>query len=31
MAEGRLEKSGTFEDVRKAIPEFDKQARLMGL
>lgn len=31
MSEGRLEKSGTFGEVRKAIPEFDRQAKLMGL
>jgi ABC-type multidrug transport system fused ATPase/permease subunit len=31
MANGRLEMSGTFEELRKSIPEFDKQAQLMGM
>ena len=31
MANGKLEKSGTFEELRKSIPEFDKQAQLMGM
>jgi ATP-binding cassette, subfamily B, bacterial PglK len=31
MNGGRIEKSGTFYELRKAIPEFDKQAQLMGL
>jgi ABC-type multidrug transport system fused ATPase/permease subunit len=28
---GKLIKSGTFEEVRKAVPDFDVQAKLMGL
>jgi len=28
---GTLIKSGTFEEVRKAVPDFDVQAKLMGL
>jgi len=31
MSEGHLRKFGTFEEVRNAIPDFDKQAQLMGL
>ncbi len=31
MNNGKIEKSGTFEELRQAIPEFDKQAQLMGL
>jgi ABC-type multidrug transport system fused ATPase/permease subunit len=31
LSQGKLEKSGTFEEVRKAIPEFEEQAQLMGL
>jgi ABC-type multidrug transport system fused ATPase/permease subunit len=31
MANGILVKSGTFDDLRNSIPEFDKQAQLMGL
>ncbi len=31
ISDGRLQMSGTFEEVRKAIPEFDEQAQLMGL
>jgi ABC-type multidrug transport system fused ATPase/permease subunit len=31
MANGNLEMSGTFEELRKSIPEFDKQAQLMGM
>jgi ABC-type multidrug transport system fused ATPase/permease subunit len=28
---GRIEASGTFEDVREKVPNFDKQAKLMGI
>lgn len=28
---GRILESGTFEQIRQAIPDFDKQAKLMGL
>jgi len=28
---GRILESGTFEEIRQAIPDFDKQAKLMGL
>ena len=31
LSNGRLEKSGNFNEVRQSIPEFDKQAQLMGL
>jgi ABC-type multidrug transport system fused ATPase/permease subunit len=31
MENGKVLKSGTFEEVRKAIPNFDNQARLLGL
>lgn len=31
LANGILKKQGTFDEVRSAIPEFDKQAQLMGL
>lgn len=31
MSEGRIVMSGTFEELRKSIPEFDKQAQLMGI
>ena len=28
---GMIESIGTFEEVRKKVPNFDKQANLMGL
>jgi ABC-type multidrug transport system fused ATPase/permease subunit len=28
---GRIEASGTFEEVREEVPNFDKQAKLMGI
>ena len=28
---GRIEASGTFEEVREKVPNFDKQAKLMGI
>ena len=31
MAEGRIITTGTFEEVRKAVPDFDRQAKLMSL
>jgi len=31
LANGKLEMSGTFDELRKSIPEFDKQAQLMGM
>jgi ABC-type multidrug transport system fused ATPase/permease subunit len=31
MSEGRILSIGTFQEVRRDIPDFDKQARLLGL
>ena len=31
LNQGKIHASGTFEDVRKISPEFDKQAKLLGL
>jgi len=31
MADGRIIASGTFDEVRKQVPDFDRQAVLMGL
>jgi ABC-type multidrug transport system fused ATPase/permease subunit len=31
MEEGRILAIGTFDEVRKAVPDFDRQAQLMGL
>jgi ABC-type bacteriocin/lantibiotic exporter with double-glycine peptidase domain len=31
MEEGRVISSGKFEDVRREVPNFDHQAKLMGL
>ena len=31
LAKGQLEMSGTFDELRRNIPEFDKQAQLMGM
>jgi ABC-type multidrug transport system fused ATPase/permease subunit len=31
LNEGKVLATGTFEDVRKAVPNFERQARLMGL
>jgi ABC-type multidrug transport system fused ATPase/permease subunit len=28
---GKLKMSGTFDELRKGIPEFDQQAQLMGM
>ena len=31
MAEGKILATGTFDEVRESIPDFDRQAKLMGL
>jgi ABC-type multidrug transport system fused ATPase/permease subunit len=31
MSEGEIRAAGTFEEVRNAVPDFDRQAQLMGL
>ncbi len=31
LAKGRILATGTFEEVRDAVPDFDRQAKLMGL
>jgi ABC-type multidrug transport system fused ATPase/permease subunit len=31
LSRGKIGAVGTFEEVRKSIPEFDKEARVMGL
>jgi hypothetical protein len=31
MDSGKIIAKGKFEDVRKVVPEFDHQAKLMGL
>jgi ABC-type bacteriocin/lantibiotic exporter with double-glycine peptidase domain len=31
LNEGKIEKSGSFHELRQAIPEFNEQAQLMGL
>ena len=31
LDKGEVKATGTFEEVRKAIPDFDSQASLMGL
>lgn len=31
LSKGKLEMSGTFDELRRNIPEFDKQAQLMGM
>jgi ABC-type multidrug transport system fused ATPase/permease subunit len=31
MDKGRIIAQGTFEEVRRAVPDFDAQAKLMGL
>jgi hypothetical protein len=31
MSSGRVLATGTFEHVRSTIPDFDRQAKLMGL
>lgn len=31
MADGKVIATGTFDEVRRAVPDFDRQAKLMGL
>jgi ABC-type multidrug transport system fused ATPase/permease subunit len=31
MAEGKIIATGTFDEVRNSVPDFDRQAKLMGL
>ena len=31
LSDGKIKATGTFEEVRSAVPDFDRQARLMGL
>ena len=31
MNDGRIQAHGTFDEVRKSVPDFDRQAALMGL
>jgi ABC-type multidrug transport system fused ATPase/permease subunit len=31
LADGKIKTMGTFNEVRKAVPDFDRQAKLMGL
>jgi ABC-type multidrug transport system fused ATPase/permease subunit len=31
LSAGKIVAAGTFEEVRKAVPDFDRQAKLMGL
>jgi ABC-type bacteriocin/lantibiotic exporter with double-glycine peptidase domain len=31
MAAGKVVATGTFDQVRKVVPDFDRQAKLMGL
>jgi ABC-type multidrug transport system fused ATPase/permease subunit len=31
LSGGRIVAQGTFEEVRREVPDFDKQAKLMGL
>jgi ABC-type multidrug transport system fused ATPase/permease subunit len=31
LSEGKVLSTGTFDEVRKAVPDFDRQAKLMGL
>lgn len=31
LAEGKVNATGTFDDVRRAVPDFDQQAKIMGL
>jgi ABC-type multidrug transport system fused ATPase/permease subunit len=31
LSKGKVQAKGTFEEVRNAVPDFDKQAKLMGL
>ena len=31
LSEGKVVATGTFEEVRDSVPDFDRQAKLMGL
>jgi hypothetical protein len=31
MDSGKIMASGTFDEVRKVVPDFDMQAKLMGI
>ncbi len=31
LSEGKVLATGTFEEVRRAVPDFDRQAKLVGL
>jgi ABC-type multidrug transport system fused ATPase/permease subunit len=31
LAEGKIIAKGTFEEVRNQVPDFERQAKLMGL
>ena len=31
LSEGKVIAMGSFDEVRKAVPDFDRQAKLMGL
>jgi ATP-binding cassette subfamily C protein len=31
LSEGIIQATGTFDEVRTAVPDFDRQAKLMGL
>jgi ABC-type multidrug transport system fused ATPase/permease subunit len=31
MSEGKVVACGTFDEVRNAVPDFDQQAKLLGL
>jgi ABC-type multidrug transport system fused ATPase/permease subunit len=31
LADGKIKTMGTFDEVRRAVPDFDRQAKLMGL
>jgi hypothetical protein len=31
MQDGQVKAEGSFEEVRKLVPDFDSQAQLMGL
>jgi ABC-type multidrug transport system fused ATPase/permease subunit len=31
LSEGRVIAMGSFDEVRRAVPDFDRQAQLMGL
>ena len=31
LSDGKVVATGSFEEVRKSVPDFDRQAKLMGL